>query len=151
MSHQQRAPRCKNKLQYIFSTSLAFLRCNNTLQYIFGPSLAHLKCNNKQNIFGTSHVFLTCNNKLGHFCGNASLNDILLGFIFRTWRKKSAILFTALQIIVPFGVALPMVKKETSQRRRGRTQHKMADHEHPVYGNRLARLDNYFSQLEVCS
>jgi hypothetical protein len=50
---------------------------------------------------------------------------------------------------VPFGVALPMVKKETSQRRRGRTHYKMADHEHPVYGVSLANLDNYFSHLEV--
>jgi hypothetical protein len=78
------------------------------------------------------------------------LFDFLFGFILRIWRQNSALLFTALQAIVPFGVALPMVKKETSQRRRGRTQYKMADHEHPVYGIRLATLDNYFDHLEVC-
>jgi hypothetical protein len=64
--------------------------------------------------------------------------------------KIKHLLFPAIQVVVPFGVALPMVKKETSQGRRGRTQYKMADHEHPVYGIRLARLDNYFNQLEVC-
>lgn len=63
--------------------------------------------------------------------------------------KIQHLFFTALQAIVPFGVALPMVKKETSQRRHGRTQYKMADHEHPVYGVSLANLDNYFSHLEV--
>ena len=127
--------RYNNKLQHIFSPSLAFLRCNNKLQHIFSPS----------------RISLTCNNKLRHFSGNASRYDLVFGFIFGIWRQNSAHLFTALQVIVPFGVALPMVKKETSQSRRGRTQYKMADHEHPVYGNRLARLDNYFSQLEVCS
>lgn len=127
-------------------------RRNNKLQHIFVPSLAFLRCNNKlQHIFWASCVFLTCNNKLRQFSGSASLYDFLLGFIFGILLQNSTLLFTALQVIVPFGVALPMVKKETSQRRRGRTQYKMADHEHPVYGNRLATLDNYFSQLEVCS
>jgi hypothetical protein len=60
------------------------------------------------------------------------------------------LLHTALQAVVPFGVALPMVKKESRQGRRERAQDKVPDHEHPVYGIRLARLDDYFSHLEVC-
>ncbi|XP_021929875.1 uncharacterized protein LOC110834736 isoform X2 [Zootermopsis nevadensis] len=57
----------------------------------------------------------------------------------------------ALQVIVPFGVALPMVKKEGREGRRERTEDKIPDHEHPVYGIRLARLDFYFNQLEIDS
>jgi hypothetical protein len=43
-----------------------------------------------------------------------------------------------------------MVKKESRQGRRDRTQDTSPDHEHPVYGIRLAKLDYYFNQLEVC-
>lgn len=59
------------------------------------------------------------------------------------------LLRTALQVVVPFGVALPMVKKESRQGRRERIQDKILDHEHPVYGIRLAKLDYYFNHLEV--
>jgi hypothetical protein len=59
-------------------------------------------------------------------------------------------LFTALQVVVPFGVALPMVKKESRQGRQERQRDKIPDYEHRVYGTRLARMDYYFNQLEVC-
>jgi hypothetical protein len=59
------------------------------------------------------------------------------------------VLPTALQVVVPFGVALPLVKKESRRGRSGRPLDAMPDHEHPTYGTRLARLDYYFSQLEV--
>jgi hypothetical protein len=52
-------------------------------------------------------------------------------------------------VVVPFGVALPLVKKESRHGRHGRTLDKIPDHEHPRYGIQLARLDYYFSQLEV--
>jgi hypothetical protein len=56
---------------------------------------------------------------------------------------------TALQVVVPFGVALPLVKKESRDGRSGRPVHQTAEHAHATYGTRLARLDYYFSQLEV--
>jgi hypothetical protein len=63
--------------------------------------------------------------------------------------KFQCLLPTALQVVVPFGVALPLVKKESRHGRRRRTPDRRPDYEHPAYGIRLARLDHYFSQLEV--